>query len=415
MQRVLGEDSYAAPVDVYAAMTPSEADVLVSEVVARGFDLSVDIPIRVLLIPHGDDRWRLATAAHNIAFDGWSEHLFLGDIARAYGAHANGTRFQFAAARPYRDYVRWERGWLRSPEHDELLASAERALKEAQDASWEPSIADPESPAVAEHQFEIGAGRLDDIRTALGPAKIGLASAIGFAFHRATASLSTSPNIAVGTVVDARAGRHFVDTVGSFTRVTPIGPLARDDTAARELAAFSKALDDATKWAALPFDEIAAAVDPTSPSSSPVFQACYVLQHTPVETLRIGEATARRLPPPPEESAPFDLFLELIPRGGGLTAFATSRGDAIGNDGLQRFVAAFIAEIDRLCRVEKVGYAQKTNSPSSWRPMNDPTEIRESGSGDIPTAWALRELKMIKSPGRGGTSTFRVDWKSSGS
>jgi acyl carrier protein len=356
VQEVLSVGSFEVPVELLPEMSPADADAAIAAAVRRGFDLGAELPLRVLIAPHGRGRWRLALAAHNIAFDGWAEHLFLGDLVRAYGALSDGQKPRLPPAQPYRSYARWEREWLRSPAHDEVLAGAAAALRGVENAAWAKPSAGEEG--VAELEISIQPARLEALRANLASAGADLATVIGLAFYEATASLSQSPDIAVGTVVDGRGGR-FLDTVGSFTRVTPLRP--RGHGATPTVRSFGAALEAATAWAALPFEEIVAAVD-GGEASSPVFQACYVLQHAPVEGFRLAETRAQRLPAPPEGSAPFDLFLELVPRGRALVAVATSRAEAFDGDRLAMFGASFLAELDRIA-----GSARSANSRQSLK------------------------------------------------
>lgn len=345
VQEVLSEGSYEVPLELHPEMEDDEATATVAAAVERGFDLAHELPLRALLIPTGARRWQLAVAGHNIAIDGWSEHLFLGDLVRAYGARAKDEKYQPAPARPYRDYVRWERGWLASQESETLRVKAQRALEGVEDANWRSPEANPEQADVIELGFEIPPAQVETIRGRMGQLGFDSSTAVGLAFYRAVIAISDSDDIAVGTVVDARGGRRFLDTLGSFTRIAPIRPRARSELRGG-LEAFQEAAREAIEWSALPFEQLAAAASDSS--SSPIFQACYVLQHSPVDGFSLGEAKARRLPPPPEDSAPFDLFLELVPRDRSMIGIATARAEVIGAETLQLFAETFRSELDRV-------------------------------------------------------------------
>ncbi|MFL2372202.1 condensation domain-containing protein, partial [Xanthomonas protegens] len=80
---------------------------------AEPFDLSADLPLRVLLLQLEDEDYALYVVVHHIASDGWSIGVMLEEIGRLYTAEIQG------AADPlpplpiqYIDYAQWQRQWL---------------------------------------------------------------------------------------------------------------------------------------------------------------------------------------------------------------------------------------------------------------------------------------------------------------
>src|SRR4029079_18781832 len=81
--------------------------------VGRGFDISVEPPLRAQLYALSSDEHVLLLTLHHIAGDGWSLGPLLRDLGAFYGARRAGT----AAAWPalpvqYADYTLWQRAVL---------------------------------------------------------------------------------------------------------------------------------------------------------------------------------------------------------------------------------------------------------------------------------------------------------------
>ncbi|MCM2389954.1 AMP-binding protein, partial [Streptomyces albipurpureus] len=122
----LGDNSFSAGGEsaddsrVARLLTVSEVDasglggVLAAEVSA-GFDLSVDLPLRVRLCVVGPDEFVLIAVVHHIAADGWSMAPFARDLSLAYQARSRGERPAWPVLPvQYADYTLWQREVLGS-------------------------------------------------------------------------------------------------------------------------------------------------------------------------------------------------------------------------------------------------------------------------------------------------------------
>lgn len=351
LQYVLPAGAYAAPVTVLMDAGPGDADAVAQETVDRGFDLREELPIRVHLVASGRNAWRLVVAAHNIAFDGWSEHLFTRDLAHAYRDLARGATPAAAPVRHYRDYVAWELDWLSSPAYAAALDASLHTLDGVTDAAWRLRDDDVTDDRVsAALLFSVSPEQVQAARARLSGPGASLSAAVGLAFHRAAASLSTTTDIAVGTVIDGRRDPAFLSTVGSFIRVVAVRPpVPRGDET--DLVAFGDALRGAIERSAVPFEHLVEAVGPSVAGRTPVFQATYILQHARVESFMLGSAIARVHEGALElEPALVDLSLDLFPERGGLRAEVGSGTPNLGNAALGAFHATYLAELDHLGR-----------------------------------------------------------------
>jgi amino acid adenylation domain-containing protein/non-ribosomal peptide synthase protein (TIGR01720 family) len=76
---------------------------------ARGFDLQQAPLMRFALIQVADETYHFVWSFHHLLLDGWSMPLVTKELFTFYEGLSQGQRVELAAARPYRDYIRWLR------------------------------------------------------------------------------------------------------------------------------------------------------------------------------------------------------------------------------------------------------------------------------------------------------------------
>ncbi|MEU8928048.1 amino acid adenylation domain-containing protein, partial [Kitasatospora sp. NPDC048545] len=89
-QIVLAPGSVPAPLTVGSADEESLPGAVAAEL-ARPFDITTELPLRVSLFTLTPERHALVLVLHHIAGDGWSLPVLVGDLARAYAARAGGS------------------------------------------------------------------------------------------------------------------------------------------------------------------------------------------------------------------------------------------------------------------------------------------------------------------------------------
>src|SRR5438067_768310 len=107
----------------------AEADVagalkaLLAEQGSRGFDLAHGPLFRARLYRLAEDRHALLLAMHHIVSDGWSLGVLFRELGELYRAYAQGESASLPARRvQYRDFARWQRGWLQGEALQGLLS-----------------------------------------------------------------------------------------------------------------------------------------------------------------------------------------------------------------------------------------------------------------------------------------------------
>ncbi|WP_273945181.1 condensation domain-containing protein, partial [Burkholderia pseudomallei] len=79
------------------------------------FDLSRDLPVRVLLLQLADEAHVVQVVMHHIASDGWSVGVFLQELSALYGSFIAKQDDPLAPLPlQYADYAAWQRRWLAS-------------------------------------------------------------------------------------------------------------------------------------------------------------------------------------------------------------------------------------------------------------------------------------------------------------
>ncbi len=85
---------------VVTSVPESEMPQAMSRLLARPFDVTSEVPVRISLFSLGDDEWVLAVVIHHIGADGSSLTPLARDLMNAYAARTNGgggTRLGTAA------------------------------------------------------------------------------------------------------------------------------------------------------------------------------------------------------------------------------------------------------------------------------------------------------------------------------
>ncbi|WP_343978953.1 condensation domain-containing protein, partial [Streptosporangium amethystogenes] len=316
-QRVLPPES-ARPALEITACSPEE-------VIARPFDLATQIPLRVALIPEGENEHLLLAVFHHIAFDEWSFGPFARDVARAYAARVDGAA---PAGEPpavqYADYTLWQRELLGDPvdpgsPHARQLAYWAKALS-GMPAEIPLPVGRP-SPATVGQRGATVTRRLPQAlverlrglaREARGSMFMVCQSAVAALLHRAGAG----EDIPLGSPVAGRTDEAAGDLVGFFVNTLVLRADASGDPSFTELLARVRDTDLAgLANQDLPFEALVEALRPPRvPGRNPLFQVMVGYENQAMGEVRFpGLRQREALFSPP--AAKFDLDFIFRERG----------------------------------------------------------------------------------------------------
>ncbi|MDT8916007.1 non-ribosomal peptide synthetase [Amycolatopsis sp. PS_44_ISF1] len=294
------------PVMTTSEVVSDDVEAAVAAVVARPFDLRLDLPMRAELLARGAPGDVLVVVTHHIANDGWSEDVFRRDLEVAYEARRAGSEPEWPELPiQYADYTLWQHELLGEPSDPESLISKQLA-------HWVSTLADLPadpalpvlSPAAATEPtsgfvtFELDAGvhgRLAEIARQAGVTMFMLVHA---SLAALIARLGGVEDLPLGTVVSGRSDQALDELIGYFTNTLVL----RTDTSGNptflellhrvrdvDLAAFAN--QDA------PFEKVVEAVNPVrTRAGSPLFQIVFSLGDRVSATFKLDGTEVRIVP-----------------------------------------------------------------------------------------------------------------------
>ena len=305
----------------------------------KPFDLERGPVLRSTLFRLGEGDHLLYLNVHHIAWDGWSQGIFLRELHLCYTALAEGGAAAPELPTQYVDFAAWQREWLEGEEIERQLAywrgqlTAVPALELATDRP---------RPAVRTHDGTMLPVRLPAEVT--GPlARVGhgasatlfmtLTAVLRALFHH----YSGQRDFALGTLVANRTRPEIEGLIGFFSNTLALrtslgGDPSLDEAVGRE----RRTALDAFAHQDLPFEKL---VDELAPqrdlSRTAVFQAMLILHNAPGGSLELPglELTLQSID---SRTSKLDLTLYLVERDGGLTGFFEYNTDLFDEATLER-------------------------------------------------------------------------------
>src|SRR6185436_9627360 len=390
----------------------------------RGFDLSVELPLRAHLFAIDEtssadsaSEHVLLLVLHHIAGDGWSLRPLLRDLAAFYRARLEGTAAEVPALPvQYADYTLWQRTVL--GEEAETTSAIGRQLE-----YWKEALKDlPEQielpadrarPAVSSHRgghvpLTIDAG----LHRGLLALSRGSGASLFMVLQAALAALLTrlggGTDIAIGSPVAGRSDAALDDLVGFFVNTLVLRTDTSGNPSFRELVGRVRAGNLAAYGhAELPFERLVEVLNPArSLSRHPLFQV--MLAHQ--QATSIGPEFAGlsgSIEAVTSASAKFDLALSVVEhRGrdgsaGGLEGvleyssdlFERSSVEVLG-ERLLRLLTGAVAAPDRpLGRLEVLSSAERDTILSVWNDTAHPV-----AATTLPALFGAQALRTPSSP-----------------
>lgn len=314
-----------------------------ADLVAAGFDLETDAPLRLILTSGSDADHRLTVVAHHIALDGLSFATIVSDLISAYDARADGrSPIWPSPALDYRDYSAWHRTILGDPADPQSLAGRQLEFWSDALAGVDPTLAlpvdrsrRPDQPSSARDvTFELPS----PVHAALNEVARAHHCTTFMVLHAclaiALSKITGASDVVIGTPTSGRTHPSFDGAVGMFVGTVALRTLLRGgDTFGEFLSRVREADVAALSNADVPFDwvvdravggaagdknsflRVVLAVDPVAPDSE----------------IAVGTLTAHGTPLPPAHPR-FDLEVTV-------REDRTIDGDASGIRGTFRYAA----------------------------------------------------------------------------
>jgi amino acid adenylation domain-containing protein len=317
---------------------------LLREEVGRGFDLARGPLFRAQLYRLAPDTHVLMLAMHHIISDGWSMGVLTRELGELYRSFLRQEPVSLPALRvQYRDFARWQRGWLRGEVLERELGHWGGRLAGAPQVLELPT--DRARPAVESHRgasyaFRLPrelADRLQELSRREG-ATLFMTLLAGFALL--LARYSNQQDLLIGTPVANRNRAEIEPLIGFFVNTLVLRADTSGEPSVREfLARMREVCLDAYAHQDLPFERLVEELRPARDMSrNPVFQVMFALQNAPQGALELPGLTLSPFVLE-HEAVQFDLSLLTREVPEGLAAYFSYATDLFDESTMARMAA----------------------------------------------------------------------------
>ncbi|WP_269856944.1 non-ribosomal peptide synthase/polyketide synthase [Streptomyces sp. RPT161] len=351
---------------------PDALETALLEEYSRPFDLRTGPLLRALLLRERSSSHVLLLTAHHIVTDGWSMGVALEELCTAYDALARGAQPSLpAVATQYPDFAVWQRERLSGPPLERQLAYWSEKLSGAvpPDLPLDRPRRGEESGAGAVHTFTVPADTTALLRQLAAEQHTTLFAALVAACQGLLSRWSGQDDITVGSLTPGRSRTDLERAVGFFANTVVLRTTVETSGTFRNLlAAAADTVNGAFAHADTPFERLVEAVGaPREAGRNPLFDVMVLLHPAPpaapaFEGLETGPVTV------PRQAATFDLSVEFLPDGDGLTGLLEYRTDL--------FDAATVSRMaDQLLRT-LAGVAAEPDRPLDTLPLLSAQDVR---------------------------------------
>ncbi|WP_227998431.1 non-ribosomal peptide synthetase [Nocardia australiensis] len=305
--------------------TPADVFGRVAELMSAGFDVTAQVPVRIVLLANGAaDDYLLVLVAHHISADGASFAPLARDLMAAYLARVGGEAPGWSPLPvQYADFALWQRAVIGADDDENSVAARQLAYWREQLAGLSGPLElplDRPRPTVPSNRgASVSLSIAAEVHEGLTHIARRHRSSLFMVVHAALAvllsRLASSSDITIGTPIAGRGERALDELVGMFVNTltlrTPVERTASFDALVEQIRE-----TDLTAFANadIPFERVVEAVAPgRSGPRNPLFGVMLVFQNLEQPTLElpgltVGAVESGELP------AKFDLQLAVEPR-----------------------------------------------------------------------------------------------------
>ncbi|AJX68781.1 non-ribosomal peptide synthetase [Burkholderia pseudomallei] len=307
------------------------------------FDLSRDLPVRVLLLQLADEAHVVQVVMHHIASDGWSVGVFLQELSALYGAFIAEQGDPLAPLPlQYADYAAWQRRWLASGQLEKQgafwqtnLSGAPTLLELPTDRPRPPK----QSHAGASVEVKLGAALSERVKRLSQRHGVTPYMTLLSSWAAVLGRLSGQEEVVIGSPVAGRNRTEVEALIGFFVNTLALRLDLSSEPTVGELLKRTKAqVLSAQAHQDLPFDQVVERVKPPrSTAHPPLFQVMFVWQNMPAGELTIPGLTIRAVETP-LQTAQFELTLSLQEAGDGIVGHLNYASALFDESTVRRYV-----------------------------------------------------------------------------
>ncbi|CAJ9204109.1 non-ribosomal peptide synthetase [Burkholderia pseudomallei] len=339
------------------------------------FDLSRDLPVRVLLLQLEDDAHVVQVVMHHIASDGWSVGVFLQELSALYGSFIAEQGDPLAPLPlQYADYAAWQRRWLASGQLEKQgafwqtnLSGAPTLLELPTDRPRPPK----QSHAGASVEVKLGAALSERVKRLSQRHGVTPYMTLLSSWAAVLSRLSGQEEVVIGSPVAGRNRTEVEALIGFFVNTLALRLDLSSEPTVGELLKRTKAqVLSAQAHQDLPFDQVVERVKPPrSTAHPPLFQVMFVWQNMPEGELTIPGLTIRAVETP-LQTAQFELTLSLQEAGDDIVGHLNYASALFDESTVRRYVTYW-------CRLLEGMTAGSANVSVARLPLLDEAERKQ--------------------------------------
>ena len=370
----------------------------------RPFDLSQVPLMRVTLIKLKFHEHVLIINMHHIISDGWSNGIFIKELAAFYEAHVKNEPLQLPDLPiQYIDFSHWQREWLKGDILENQLNYWEKKLENIHDRLELPT--DFKRPAVQRHHgeriyFEIKPEVYKQLISVSNEENSTLFILLLTVFNTFLMKYSGQEDICIGTPVSGRNRSEIEPLIGFFVNTLVLrNNLSGNPTIRELLKQVNKTAIDAYANQDVPFEKLVDLIQPQREMSyTPMFQVMFAFIRSELETIGLHNLEIKPIKLR-NVTSKFDLTLEILERKNCLKAAIEFNTDLFKVSTIDRMIANFqvllekiIANLDvKLSNITLLSDLEQKQIVNTW---ND-----NSIEGPIHSTFtALFEQQVVKTP-----------------
>ncbi|KIX50180.1 peptide synthetase [Burkholderia pseudomallei] len=339
------------------------------------FDLSRDLPVRVLLLQLEDEAHVVQVVMHHIASDGWSVGVFLQELSALYGSFIAEQGDPLAPLPlQYADYAAWQRRWLASGQLEKQgafwqtnLSGAPTLLELPTDRPRPPK----QSHAGASVEVKLGAALSERVKRLSQRHGVTPYMTLLSSWAAVLSRLSGQEEVVIGSPVAGRNRTEIEALIGFFVNTLALRLDLSSEPTVGELLKRTKAqVLSAQAHQDLPFDQVVERVKPPrSTAHPPLFQVMFVWQNMPAGELTIPGLTIRAVETP-LQTAQFELTLSLQEAGDDIVGHLNYASALFDESTVRRYVTYW-------CRLLEGMTAGSANVSVARLPLLDEAERKQ--------------------------------------
>ncbi|WP_122826964.1 non-ribosomal peptide synthetase, partial [Burkholderia pseudomallei] len=317
------------------------------------FDLSRDLPVRVLLLQLADEAHVVQVVMHHIASDGWSVGVFLQELSALYGSFIAEQGDPLAPLPlQYADYAAWQRRWLASGQLEKQgafwqtnLSGAPTLLELPTDRPRPPK----QSHAGASIEVKLGAALSERVKRLSQRHGVTPYMTLLSSWAAVLSRLSGQEEVVIGSPVAGRNRTEVEALIGFFVNTLALRLDLSSEPTVGELLKRTKAqVLSAQAHQDLPFDQVVERVKPPrSTAHPPLFQVMFVWQNAHEGSLQIPGLRLSTWGDP-LTMAPFELTLAVREHQDDIACTLTYATSLFDRATVERYLGHWLRQLDAM-------------------------------------------------------------------